>query len=300
MENPDIATMKVADLKRELRLRGLSATGNKTELQERLQASLLEGDLTLDDTAIPEGLLDDDDVLTDEEKSGIDLAHEDAVLKTPPIEEEKSSPTNTAPAKKVVLKRNISHTFPTLSEFSNNSMSSGKETDAPPNKAAKPESDDGDKTTDDDNKHDESKKVVKISDLSLKDRLEMRAKKFGLQVTGGTSGTSGTGASGETSTKQQARAIRFGQSNEDKASANGTNTSIDVLKKRAERFGCSVSSRMTELELKEKLQKRQERFGLANANKTDTDKVTAPGSGTNIDYAEKAKQRLERFKAAVK
>lgn len=75
---------QVADLKRELKIRGLNVTGNKTELAERLQSALLgkisskttethifscfhfsdaEGDV-FDDTVISEELLDDnDDVL---------------------------------------------------------------------------------------------------------------------------------------------------------------------------------------------------------------------------------------------
>jgi len=67
MTETDVLKMKVADLKRELKLRGLPIIGNKTELQERLQSALLDGDLSLEDTAMSEDVLLDDDVLTDEE-----------------------------------------------------------------------------------------------------------------------------------------------------------------------------------------------------------------------------------------
>lgn len=79
----------------------------------------------------------------------------------------------------------------------------------------------------------------------------MRAKKFGVQLTG--------------DAKKSMRAARFGGGT---AVSNGNNTtaptaSIDVLKKRAERFGTSVSTVMTKLESQEKLEKRKQRFGSA-------------------------------------
>lgn len=55
--------MQVADLKKELKLRNMPTTGNKTELTERLQAALLDGDTTLDDAALNADDILDDDVL---------------------------------------------------------------------------------------------------------------------------------------------------------------------------------------------------------------------------------------------
>lgn len=78
----------------------------------------------------------------------------------------------------------------------------------------------------------------------------MRAKKFGVALSG--------------EAQKAARAARFGVSpTNGKLSTDGTKTSVDVLKKRAERFGTSVSSLMTNIETQEKLEKRKQRFGLS-------------------------------------
>lgn len=61
---------------------------------------------------------------------------------------------------------------------------------------------------------------------------------------------------------------------------------MNVLQKRAERFGTKVSPLLSTLEYQERLEKRKERFGVTN--------------GTNVSQSEKAKQRLERFKQPVK
>ncbi|CAD7093009.1 unnamed protein product [Hermetia illucens] len=295
MAENDVLKMKVADLKRELKLRGCPTTGNKNELQERLQTALLAGDtgdFGLEDTSITEDLLDE--ALTDEDEKGLDLSNEDAVLQSPDKDEDKSIATTIAgqqQQKKIVLKRKTSISLP-----SNTSASATSPTlpdSKPPEKISKTSSPSEASTTND-KASDGAKTVIKLSELSMKDRLEMRAKKFG------------TAASADTA--KLARAARFGQSTNAESitsasSATSASTSIDTLKKRAERFGCSVSSRMVQLERKEKLMKRQERFG---AGKNDSDNSTtssepkANGTSATVDYAEKAKQRLERFKTAVK
>lgn len=155
---------------------------------------------------------------------------------------------------------------------------------------------------------DESRKI-KLTELTLEKRLELRAKKFG--------------APASADAVKVARAERFGiKAADDKPSAsNGASAntiranapvaSVDLLKKRAERFGGSVSNVMNKIELSEKLQKRQERFGVTAAEtaKTETAKTetatteTATTESTkpaaNSEYAEKARLRLERFKTAV-
>lgn len=141
----------------------------------------------------------------------------------------------------------------------------------------------------------------------------MRAKKFGA-------------AAPVSESKLQARAARFGLDSESKTTPAGTTTttttsSLEALKKRAERFGVSVSDKLTKIDQQEKLQKRQERFAgtaaaapAAAATTTEgsstvavtTPKLTATGkvaitansssSSSKTDYAERARLRLERFK----
>lgn len=167
---------------------------------------------------------------------------------------------------------------------------------------------------------DDGQKGVKVSKLSLEERLELRAKKFG--------------APQGSDVLKQARAERFGiakaeDDTETKTVSNGSvvpsNTSaatiisntpaanVELLKKRAERFGSSVSKVMNTIEQIEKLQKRQERFGSAKMSVDIASATTEPvaisvqdaASTTNdsstpkIDYAEKARLRLERFKTPV-
>lgn len=152
-------------------------------------------------------------------------------------------------------------------------------------------------------------KVAKVTQLSAAERLEIRTKKFGAAAIPPTSDL-----------KKQARAERFGLktettptpkgATENKPANNKIDTSqleavsVEVLKKRAERFG-AVSSKLVTVENAERLAKRQERFGISVA--TPTKATVAPGatapattSSNGSDYAEKAKMRLERFKTEVK
>lgn len=118
----------------------------------------------------------------------------------------------------------------------------------------------------------DQKKVIKLSEMSMKERLELRAKKFGSNANLTT-----TSVPGNEKEKQQ----------------------IETLKKRAERFGCVVSSKIAEIEKQEKLIKRQQRFGstLTNNSSNSTKDATTVSSPLSANsYAEKAKMRLERFK----
>ncbi|XP_060517734.1 SAP domain-containing ribonucleoprotein [Cylas formicarius] len=261
----DISKLKVPDLKKELKNRGLSTTGNKNELVERLQASLKASSDVMDD--IEEDLLnDDDDEHLDENESVI---HEfDNELEDSPGNQKRKlteittdkSETNNEPPKKVILNRN------------NNAASvlADKQT-RDVEKISLPEKPDG---------NTDEKKVIKLSELSVKERLEMRAKKFGVTAL-------------SDNAKKLVRAERFGNNSVSVLSDSPSiklsdNTNLDVLKQRAARFGGSVSSVMSDLETQEKLEKRKERFGA--------------GLGSNgTSDVEKAKAaRLERFKQSVK
>ncbi|XP_043107800.1 SAP domain-containing ribonucleoprotein-like [Puntigrus tetrazona] len=63
------------------------------------------------------------------------------------------------------------------------------------------------------------------------------------------------------------------------------NVDVEVLKKRAERFGMNVSSVSKKIEDDEKLKKRKERFGIV---------TSAAAAGANDSEAKKRK-RAERF-----
>ncbi|XP_029538951.1 SAP domain-containing ribonucleoprotein-like isoform X2 [Oncorhynchus nerka] len=103
------------------------------------------------------------------------------------------------------------------------------------------------------------KKVVKITAPSVADeRLQKRAERFNLPATA--------------DSKKEARAARFGLPALSPASKPGASVanskltvSVEVLKKRAERFGMNVSSVAKTVEVDEKLKKRKERFGILTA-----------------------------------
>uniref|UniRef100_A0A1L8DAR0 SAP domain-containing protein n=1 Tax=Nyssomyia neivai TaxID=330878 RepID=A0A1L8DAR0_9DIPT len=283
MADTDFSKMKVADLKRELKNRGLSVAGNKNELQERLQMALLDSDPVLEDSAIS-GDLDDDEVLNDEELENAkvlleETSHDDSILASPSpsvesasmaikFPDDASKVAEKAPARKIVLKRKMI-VVPPPETVDNSSKSS---TDAlEPGEVAAEKS--GDESV-----GESEKKVIKLSDMSAKERLDLRMKKFGAPQTA--------------DAKKLARAERFGGT---ASPSNGSSASIDVLKKRAERFGGSVSTAMSSIENEEKLKKRQERFGASKV----AGKISVSPT-VKSEYEAKAQQRLERFKETVK
>jgi len=233
----DVSKLKVPELKKELKSRGLSCTGNKTELSERLLQSLQSNDdagESVDD--LDEDLLNEDD----------DDHIEDSVL------DELESPVDTP--EKPTLKRKLEDT---------------------------PTSDTVKKTvTEEENKDDKDSKVIKISALTPEERLALRAKKFGVTP------------APDVDSKKEARAARFGisvnTSSNNKISTT-VGTDVDVLKKRAERFGVTVATELKKVNNQDALEKRKMRFGMSNGT----------GNG-NTAQDEKAKARLERFKQPVK
>lgn len=288
--------------------------------------ALSDGGDVLEDTANSEDLLDDDDLnddLLDEDKDLTDpVAEEEQILMSPtPSEKSKSkspeeplkslsmeqethsSDTNSAsasaPPKKIALKRNISITKPVLPVLDSTTSALASESTEEPKPQRQPVSagsgSDGEP----------EKKVIKLGQLTALERLEMRAKKFAKTEPTSSAATTNT-SSAVTSGKDklQARAARFGliaDSSKSNNSAGPTGggappASIEALKKRAERFGCSVSSKMTKIEQEEKLAKRQARFAQPASAANGSGKTDSVNSN---DYAEKARQRLERFKTAV-
>ncbi|XP_022113925.2 SAP domain-containing ribonucleoprotein [Pieris rapae] len=256
----DISKMKVVELRKELRARGLPYSGDKAELIARLQAATQpdeHADINLDsDELDSEGVLDDEDekahhdiledsavdTLTEElaleesspEKTSVD-AKPQKILKrkiTTEIQKEQSMESKDIGPKKIVLNRTISMTSSTTAT-----------------QPTEKEEEEADKST-----LMETNKVKITTNLDLKTRLEMRAKRFGLPV------------QVSDDIRKEARKQRFGTTN---ISSNVSNVTIpgtltdnlDKLKKRAERFGQSVSSLMTDIEKQEKLAKRKAKFG---------------------------------------
>ncbi|XP_053970756.1 SAP domain-containing ribonucleoprotein isoform X2 [Hylaeus volcanicus] len=218
----ELSKMKVADLKIELKQRGLPTTGNKNELVERLQLAIHDSALSLDETA--EEILDEDAVLGDEEIEELSSKPDSQESN----EKRKLSTESNMSAKKIVLNRK-----PIIEEVKNDLIEKTeidtKTIDAAP----------------------QEKKIIKLSELGVKERLEMRAKKFGLPLS--------------EAARKEVRSARFSINNQNNKSAASVKTPVhttyDVLKKRAERFGTSVSNLMEKAELEARIEKRKARFG---------------------------------------
>uniref|UniRef100_A0A1A9ZZZ5 SAP domain-containing protein n=1 Tax=Glossina pallidipes TaxID=7398 RepID=A0A1A9ZZZ5_GLOPL len=298
----DVNAMKVADLKRELKIRGLSISGNKTELQERLQAAI-EGDPLLEDSAISgEDLLDEDAVLSDENdllqsptavlptllpKSSIDSknisgAAEDDLL-------ESSCPN----FKKIVLKRKNSITTNPTTESTETKVStlttSKENNEHSVNKVMKMSERNPITMISVNNKKNNDNKIIKkVGELSMQERLELRAKKFGLNV----STAEDTGTSKDVEIQGTKRVTTIAS----KPAVVNDEKQLELLKKRAERFGCVISTNLAKVDAQEKLLKRKERFGAETIIADAKAKTTNINNITKDEWAERARKRMERFK----
>lgn len=258
----DVIKMKVVDLRKELKSRGLSYAGDKAELVARLQAAMSEddqGDINLDSDEI-----DSDGVLEDEEdKSHNDILDDSAVdTLNEELALEENSPEKQVPESKPqrILKRKITEPKVTESKETiakkivlNRSVSVSSNTVKPPENKKEilaPESDKPEKTV-------SSNKVKITAEIDPKTRLEMRAKRFGLPI------------KMTEDQRKEARKQRFNRntnsiiSDTAIASSGTLSDNLEKLKMRAERFGQSVSAIMTDIENKEKLEKRKTKFNAA-------------------------------------
>lgn len=258
----DVSKLKVVDLRKELKSRGLSYTGDKAELVARLQLAISQeehADINLDSDEI-----DSDGVLEDEDdKSQTDILDDtaaDTLNEELELEESSAKQTNESKPQKA-LKRKISSTEPTKEKLlQDNKEAASKKivlnrtalTSVPKVKEENVEAKSEEKLP-------SSNKVKITAEIDPKARLEMRAKRFGLPV------------KMTEAERKEARKQRFGQIDINTTvtkSAHLTPASfqenIDKLKQRAQRFGQSVSSIMTDIENKEKLEKRKAKFGIAN------------------------------------
>lgn len=162
-----------------------------------MQTALLEGDLSLEDSAIADAIDDDDVSFTDEDEHKLlGDENDDELLKSPVstpttvaipdlLAEEKTSsaPDAAAPTKKIVLKRNNSQQ--STGTVASTGTTPSKENEAPaaaasdstgetPTKKHKPivvgPKTEGEKPSGD----------KKLNQLTAQERLELRAKKFGI------------------------------------------------------------------------------------------------------------------------
>jgi len=278
MADAEYAGWKMADLKKELKAKGLPVSGKKEELVERLQAS---NDQSTD-------LLDEDD----------DLLHADDTLLTDESikkAEEELSAQAKSPKKKIAIKRDVPIPAAVPEEekeevkkveVTNNSEDlSSKESPSKHPKITGPESSPPDDTKE--NEVDNADKTKSPPPTETVDKIKARAERFG--------GFQSDGA------KKTARAERFA----DQLNGNRKGVSkiggaptvdLDTLKKRAERFGTSSSTAMKKAELSEAMKRRQERFGVISAADEPKPKKVQLNSGVNsVVLDEKMQKRKERF-----
>eukprot|EP00088_Acartia_fossae_P037460 TRINITY_DN3863_c0_g1_i1.p1 TRINITY_DN3863_c0_g1~~TRINITY_DN3863_c0_g1_i1.p1 ORF type:complete len:253 (-),score=56.34 TRINITY_DN3863_c0_g1_i1:213-920(-) len=231
----DYANMKIADLKKELKSKGLPVSGNKQELIERLQAEagtdlLDENDDDLDS--------DQDDQMTEEaiKAAEKELQKDTSFAEEPEPEKPRDQDT----------------------ENKENSTLAAKSPEA-------------------------VKAVV-----SPEDKIKARAERFG--------GFQSDDA------KKAARAARFSDmlfatKSGTKAGKIGSEPApdLDILKKRAERFGSAVSPLVKQAEVSEAIKRRQERFGIISKDEPKPKKIVM-NSGTNsVIQEEKLKARAAKF-----
>ncbi|XP_069969499.1 SAP domain-containing ribonucleoprotein isoform X4 [Penaeus vannamei] len=299
-----IKVMKVADLKKELKARGLPVTGNKNELVERLQEALEA------DGNVPLGTVDGEDEEFDEEEilGGDDMDTVDIGKLTPQEEaaalgvnisvrdelnttdlNQVSTMLEQPEKKKISLKRSeppvpTAPTTPPPTEASKEntspeSQSEGQEDGVP------------------------SKKLIRLSSTENKTQIEARAERFGIPL--------------NEEARKQARAERFAGNSTTttvnkkpaKLSMETGGTDIEKLKARAKRFGEVTSKSLTKVSELEKMKQRQERFaaGGTETKTAGTEKVaiTSPDdakaaraarfASTTSSEDEMKKKRAERF-----
>ncbi|XP_025420382.1 uncharacterized protein LOC112690565 [Sipha flava] len=229
----ELDKMKVNYLKKELKARGLRTVGNKQELIDRMINHSESSVLDIEDTVLDEhNILDEDDALKDDfGYSDIDNSKvlEDSAEKEEInvgngiIHEEKDVQLVIQP-KKVTLKRSSVTVLNSEDNKAKEEEKVNEEIDESINK-------------------DRIIKLDEVKTMSQTERIIMRAKNFGNEVS---------------EDKKLARLIKFGAVTDQKPIANADNYK---LKMRAERFGETVSKILHNIEKEDKLKARELQFG---------------------------------------
>ncbi|XP_049796636.1 SAP domain-containing ribonucleoprotein isoform X5 [Schistocerca nitens] len=269
----------VAELKKELKARGLNTTGNKNELVERLITATggvpgpaISG---IDADVDAEDILGHDDE-DDDVDSGQDATPSSGTPRRIVLKRRPSTPPNSGSGAGAEAAAATSSTGGGVSTTTGGGGTAGAE--------ERPGSAVG-----------SASKRVRITALGPAERMEIRKQKFGV-------------VSDEA--KKEIRALRFGIAPKTpdsdvlkkRAERFGitpeTAPSSDVLKKRAERFGTTVSSALTKAELEEKMRKRQERFGTVTAEPASSAAATtAKAKAADMTAAERKRLRALRFQS---
>jgi len=253
MSETDYNSMKIADLKKELKAKGLPVSGNKQDLIERLQTS---GDL-LDDN---DDLLDQDDSMTDE---AIKKAEEELKV----------------PSKPPKINRDVPIT-PSKTETVENESTKVSVTDSPKGKENAPVAVNSTEAPE------VSPLKEKLTEEEVEQKIKARAERFG-------------GFQSEDA-KKVARAARFGDMVVKPAGATtkiggAPPADLDLLKKRAERFGTTTSTAVKTAELSDAIKRRQERFGVITKDEPKLKKVALNSGVNSVVLDEKLKARQARF-----
>ncbi|XP_018021130.1 transcriptional regulatory protein AlgP [Hyalella azteca] len=296
----DLTKLKVPDLKKELKIRGLPTTGKRSELLERLQEALVAG-VGLDGGADDDEDFDEDEILAgddDDEDSKMTPMEEAAALAAAekamatPTRARRPSATGTATprgsVKKPALKRSAA--LPTVTETAAKpaavklavpaaaATAAAKPKPSPTkNSAAKSPA----KTP---AANEPANKIQKLDENADKENetepvgksaLELRAERFGVtsDAIAKEKRAERFGVTSEETAKQK-RAERFGVSTNGtakpgKLSMDVGSVDVEKLKARAARFGETTAKTLTTAEIDEKKKARANRFGEAEAAKKD-------------------------------